>query len=528
MSENFNKIKKKYLTVAIIAACILGVCLGVALTCTLAVILKSCAVNIHWAVYIPIALLLSAGGAALFFFILRPDDKKIAKKLDSDFALRQKVQTMVEFSHADGEIHKLQREQTDEVLGEVAKKRVDLKWLLKFAFVPVIALAMLFAGIFVPARKSSAVDKHYDITTTHEAALNQLKDDVTGSSLETGLKTQVLFELDTLLDMLREAEYESTMKQSVITAVRNIDNHVADTNSYLKISAVLQKNDLTKDFAEAIVNGVVDYKNNTQLTYMNAVKKKEETVDDDVAAVILRWKDSYVEALNGMSGGDAAINLYQFAGAITTAVSDESLQIFAPAGGEEAAAFAALRSADGDRFFNLVTTFGENLAQHAVTVMEGNATLNADAMITSFIENSQAALGKQSYNCMMDEFVRNSLARIFGISRGELGSNLHVAPYPTNQGGGDEKPPNGSTDGGYAEGIHKYGSNDEILDPDTGEKKKYGDYINSERPDEGTYHDRYSQWAVDFIASADCPPEIAAYIRNYFDYLEKTKPADKN
>lgn len=520
MSENFRKIKKKYMTVAIVAACILGVCLGVALSCALAVVFKTCGVNVHWAIYIPVALVLSAGSACLFFFILKPNDKRIAKKLDKDFALNQKVQTMVEFAHIESEMHELQREQTDEALGEVAKKRVDLKWLLKFAFVPVIAAAMLFAGIFVPAKKSAAVDRPYDFTTTHKAALKNLIEDVNGSSLDAGLKTFFVFELDGLLGMLQDAEYESAMKSSVIKAVRNIDNHVADTNSYLKISAALKNNPLCDGFATAVVNSVVDYKNSTVLTYMNAVKEKEKTVDDDVAAVLTRWKTSYVEELDG--DDDRAITLMNFADAITAGIQDEELvKAFAPQSGEDVT--AAFRSADGDAFYKLVSALGENLYKHAEAVLKGEAAFAAASFFDNFITDSKTALGKQSYNCMMDEFVRNSLARIFGISRGELGSNLHVAPYPTQESGGNERPPEQSGDGGGSDGIHIYGSNDEILDPDTGEKKKYGDYINPDRPDEGTFHDRYSKWAVDFIASTDCTPEMAAFIRNYFEYLAKNQ-----
>ncbi|MDE7256921.1 MAG: hypothetical protein K2N50_03060, partial [Clostridia bacterium] len=163
MSENFRKIKKKYMTVAIVAGAILGACLGVALTCTLAVIFKTCAVNFHWALYIPVALVLSAGAGWLFFLLLKPDDKRIAKKLDSEFALNQKVQTMVEYAGVEGDLPELQRQQTDEVLGGVAKKRVNLKWLLKFAVVPVVAAAMLFAGIFVPAKKSEYFEPPFDI-----------------------------------------------------------------------------------------------------------------------------------------------------------------------------------------------------------------------------------------------------------------------------------------------------------------------------------------------------------------------------
>ena len=298
MSENFRKIKKKYLTVAIVAGCILGACLGVALTCALAVAFKTSGVRLHWAIYIPIALVLSAGAGFLFFLILRPDDKRIAKKLDRDYSLNQKVQTMVEFANVESDMHTLQREQTDEVLGGVAQKRVDLKGLLKFAFVPVIALAMLFAGIFVPAKKTTGyTEPGFDMTNSQEIQLKSLIEDVKGSSLEIGLKTFTVLELNNLLEMVRQAEYQSTMKGAVVDAVKNIDGFVADANSYLEIDGVLAKYEVLAPFATAVTNGVVSYKTGasaTNLTSINRVNKSRDEAEDKIEGVLSGWKNSYL------------------------------------------------------------------------------------------------------------------------------------------------------------------------------------------------------------------------------------------
>ena len=510
MSENFRKIKKKYMTVAIVAGCILGACLGVALTCALAVIFKTCGVNCHWAIYIPVALVLSAGAGYLFFLILRPDDKRIAKKLDRDFSLNQKVQTMVEFANVEGDLPALQRVQTDEALGAVAKKRVDLKWLLKFAFIPVIAAAMLFAGIFVPAKKSGYVDPAYDMPPVHKAALENLIADVKGSSLETEIKTYTVIELEVLLDMLQDAEYESTMKGAVINAVHKIDGFVADANSYLKIYNVMKDNEELTSFSRAVINGVVDYKNGVTLTKMDAVKAKERTVDDDIAAVLTRWETKYLESYSQdgtpLDSADSAIKLLGFADAIDTVLSDE---------GDEN--IKALKTAVSDGFYNSLTELAEILANHAEAVLNGEASFNAEGYLNNFIDNAKVALGKQSYNCMMDEYIRNRLSSIFGISRSEMGSNLHIAPNPTQESEGGEKDPQGS-EGSYGDGVHKYGSNEEILDVDTGEKKKYGDPVNPDN-ENYTYYNKYYDRAMEYIQSGDCPPEVAAYIRQYFAYL---------
>ncbi len=519
--------RKKYLTVAIAASCILGVCLGVALTCALAVIFKTCGINVHWAVYIPVALALSAGSAVPFFLLLRPDDKRIAKKLDKDFSLNQKVQTMVEFANVEGDIHVLQREQADEALGAVAKKRVDLKWLLKFSFIPVIAAAMLFAGIFVPAKKAAEyVPPPFTATPAHKVALESLIEDVEEkSSLDTGLKAFIGLELRGLVDMLEEAEYQSTMKGAVISAVHNIDSLIADTNTYLKIDAELKVEEVLQPFSAAVVNGVVNYKNYSNLTSMRMVGEREADAEDRIESVLEIWKSSYLAEYAPKADGatvgtplpveQAAIKLEDFADALIASLEEYAAQLES-----QPALFA--EDGESDALYDCLTALAEKLKEHAVSG-SGNDTLyynNIDGYLTGFITGAKVPLAKQSYNCMMDDYLRNALSRIFGISRSEFGSNAHVAPSPTQS----EKDPSGGkeeTNGGYGDGKHEYGSNDEILDPDSGEKKKYGDLIDPSNENGGTFYDKYYNRAMEYLNDPDKspPPEVAAYIRQYFTYL---------
>lgn len=537
MSENFNKIKKKYLTVAIVASCILGACLGIALTCALAVVIKTSGVNFHWAIYIPVALALAAGTGFLFFLILRPNDRRIAKKLDRDFALKQKVQTMVEFAHAEGDMHTLQREQTDEALGEVAKKPVDLKWLLKFLFIPVIALAMLFAGIFTPAKKSAYVEPPYDITDTHETALKNLIAEVEGSSLETGLRTFVVLELSGLLDVLKETEFQSDMKAAVIEAVHNIDALVADADSYLKIDGVLKSYEVVQPFSTAVVNAVVDYKNSPSLSSMNRVKEREKDAEERITNVLNRWKSKYLEEFAPKADGategtplpaeESALKLRGFADALTSGLADPRLERFAPQSGEEQS--LARAASAGDALYNAYTALAANLSEHSQSVNGSNDSMyyeNINGYLTAFISGSRAALATQSYNCMMDDYLRNVLSRIFGISRTEFGSNADVAPSPTEDENGDDDE-NKEDGGGYGDGVHKYGSNDQILDPDSGEQKKYSDPVNPDNAEYTFYHKYYDR-AMEYINSGKCPNDVAAYIRQYFAYLNNGMEEDKN
>lgn len=538
MSENFRKIKKKYLTVAIVASCILGACLGVALTCTLAVAFKASGVALHWAIYIPIALVLSAGSGFLFFLILRPDDKRIAKKLDRDFALNQKVQTMVEFSNVEtgekeigNEIIVLQREQADEVLGGVAQKRVDLKWLLKFAFVPVVALAMLFAGIFVPAKKTSGGDKEpiYNITDSHETALKNLIEDVEGSSLDPVLKVCIVVELDGLLDMLKKVELETEMEAAVTAAVRGIDKLVIDSNSYLKIDKVLAADEGLKAFSTAVKNGVVDYKNYKSLASMSRVREREKDAEERITNVLTSWKKAFLAEYTSKEEGatestplskeQAALKLYAFADALQIGLEAYAAQTESQP--------VLLAAEEGDALYKALCAVVEKLKEHSLNV-NGNDEMfyeNTDGYLTDFISGVKGALATQSYNCMMDEFVRYRLSNIFGIY---LGTNDEVAPAPTKDGNGSNNNNKEEGYGGYGDGIHRYGSDDEILDPDSGESKKYGDPVNPENAEYTFYHKYYDR-VKEYLDDKDnpLPDGVAQYIEQYFAYLNNGMEKDK-
>ncbi|MDE5789462.1 MAG: hypothetical protein K2H78_03480, partial [Clostridia bacterium] len=123
---------------------------------------------------------------------------------------------------------------------------------------------------------------------------------------------------------------------------------------------------------------------------------------------------------------------------------------------------------------------------------------------SAFVTDCVKALVTQSYNCMMDEYVRNSLARIFGINRSEFGDSPAVET-PSDSGNNDPQNPNSGSEG---PGEIKYGSDDLVLDVDTGELVPYGQLLN-----------KYYLAVTEHINSGACGDEIAMYIRQYFNLL---------
>lgn len=567
MSENFKKIKKKYTIMAIVAGVVLGVCCGVAVTCALAVAFKRCAIDFFWALYIPIALVLSAGFGAAFCFLLRPTDKKIAKKLDRQFALREKAQTMVEFSAADGAMATLQREQTDEALGEVAKKRVDLKWLWKFAFIPVLALAMLFVGIFVPAKKSVVVDPPYNMTEAQKTALSNLIENVRASNLSVkpnssagadphaklraslkeednlfpfanvvasgttfyytaskqitfsdGIKAKeqttdesiafIIEEaLNGLMDVLEKEQPQSVMKKAVISAIKIVDSTVASANSYAKLRSSLSSGgDNLVALGDSLAYGATFfYSKSSPVTSFDGVKAYEQLADESISEILKGWSAEFMEQFATkadensdpvpIAGAEASAKLYTFASALNARLEGSE---YAPKGaeGEKTDSLYAALSSLANGQLNLTGKYSN------VSAAAYYGSINSNC--TSFVGDAVKALVAQSYNCMMDEYIRNSLARIFGINRSEIGDSVAIV-LPENKNNHDPDNPNSGADVG---GDIIVGSDDLVLDVDTGELVPYG-----------TLLEKYYRAVTDHIESGACGDEVALYIRQYFALL---------
>lgn len=499
MTENFSRFKKRFRIISVIVGAAAGICLGLLVVGAVLLALKLSGTELHWAIYLAIGLGTAALCGTGAYFIAMPSDRKIAKKLDRDFALGEKVQTMVEFSTVEepSKMVLLQREQTDEALGAVAKRRINVKGLLKFAFIPVLAAAMFVGGVLTPMAKSSEpgeVDPPYDITVTQKTALLSLIADVEGSELAETVKTPMLEVLNGLVEKLEDTSTQSVMKDAVISAVKLIDGLVAAANDYLSAYTAIAGDELLKPLATATVEGVAFYKTGgTDLQSMDAVNVRYKEAPQEIYDLLYDWSAEFTAKFDEMTQiSQVTPVLSNFA---QTLYSKLIVEGDAPEIGQ---------SALYDAYRSLITGF---------TTLSGGVEglsfelflVEVDGVIDDAVEALTDELVAQSYNCMMDDYVRNSLAKIFGLSRTEIGSNETVIPDVGNDDDEEEGP---SHSGGYGEGDINYGSDDLVLDPDTLEKVPYGELI-----------DKYNAAIQERINAGDTPEELAKYIRKYFDAL---------
>lgn len=486
LSGIFNNIKKKYLTNAIVIGTVGGICFGLLLVGIVLLSLKLSEIDLHLGYYF----LIGFGAAVLFgvalFLILRPTDRKIAKKLDREYDLHEKVQTMIAYRNKEGDVIAVQREDASERLINLPKKRTNAVHLIKLAALPVVSLAIFFAAVFVPGTKPEPVSgntlKNWQIT-----AVSQLIDDVNKSALIDSYKTATVGILQGVKDELTDTESnEADIEETVLTAITEIDTVFA-ADSYAKIAAALHDNDGTEKFALAIENGVESYRLSTSITTYERVKERAETLEELVASTL----DGYMAiVLNDLTQTESLSEALSSLGSeIDGALSKSGVS-------ENDALYTSLKEF-ADVVVSISTDYDDTVAARQLE----------EALDSLSVTLTTRSLYQQSYHRMMREFVRERLAEIFGIDSVELPGNS-----TDNPGGNIDNPGNGGdkegTGGGYGRGDILYGSESVIYDPYEDEFVIYGKVIND-----------YYAMLLEQLANGTLSEEEESLISDYFSKL---------
>ncbi len=493
MNGNFSKIKKKHLTAALIASAVFAVCFALLCTGALLLAFKLCAVKLglYWIALAFAIVVVSAAAGGLLFLLIRPRDKKLAKKLDEGYNLGEKVQTMVEFRDCGDDMAVLQREQTEETLGQLRPKKMGAAKIVRLAIVPVLSVVMLLAGAIVPAGVSAdEVDPPFNPTEAQIVRLTQLMNEVKGSRLGDDLKNGVTVVLDNLLTGLENDETQSAMKESVLASVTMIDGMVAASNSAAAIYSKTGSEESAKAFATAVLGAAYYYRSDgIRLNDYESVERKYDKSETGVPAALERSIVKLTEGWEAFDGEALGEKLTSFLNEIAP---------YKSAGVAETdglyTAFAALESA-------LNTVKGKIGNGYTVE----NLLKETDDAFAAFVTNASPALSVQSYNTMMDEYVRTALGKIFGVDIPALVLPEGVQDGSSSNTGGDSNDNNG---GGGADGEFVGGSKDTIYYPPQEKYLPYMEVI-------GEYDKKISA----YIESGAISGELADIINMYLDIL---------
>ena len=250
MDENFLKFKKTVWLHILIKCIAAGVAAGFV---TVLAVLLPCTlygIKIFWLLYILIFIGGAAIGGGIAFLFLKTDDKKIAKRLDSEFKLRERVQTTLTYTGQSGDIYDLQRADTAAVLSSIPAPKLLFKNFVAFVLccsisgVGIVAAPVIAAT--VPPVFAQSVeepeDRPREITDWEWAALDELIDYVRASKkLDSFAKSGIVNQLEGLRSLLQSGVSQSTLPnfvQSTVIEIRNVvkaaeDNGISDEQKAL-------------------------------------------------------------------------------------------------------------------------------------------------------------------------------------------------------------------------------------------------------------------------------------------------------
>lgn len=478
--ENFRKLRRKFHIEALLKSIALGVSVGLITMAVTWALQKRAAAEWNVLLYLLLFAGVSLVASALAFLILRPSDKRIAKKIDKRADLQERTQTMHEFANESDEMVLLQRQDTEKRIAATQKSAFKPKRLWVYGVIGALACASIVAAALIPGKtvKPAAQppeqeyeeeEREFDLTMLEEL-IREVKD----SDMQDAAKQPVVAELEALLADLKLTDKAALMRDLVVQTIKDIDDAVEEVNTYRELAESINKSLIPT--AQSFSIGLVTCDPMDLSKYMTKIRtalEKSEYFVTDVKNLSQGIRDTMVN-----SGVADTEELYQRIYAFTTALED----------------YAAKCDQWDDE---------KKLAELETLFTESNQIIGL-------------SLEEQKINSDMRYYVIDRLKTIFGITDAEIGQLNSSSPAKLENIPPDEedKENNEGGDGGMGTGDTMYGSNEQIYDPTYEKDGVIGNHVVY-----GDVLDKYS--AIIAANKGELSQELIDLIDAYLNELNK-------
>lgn len=467
MKGNFLKFKRKLLLARIfksllaalsVGAIAGGVCLGLS---------RLAIVGFEPMLSLPIG----AGAFLLTFIIfylsLRTSDKKLARRLDSDFALHEKVQTALAFEGESGGMIELQREDAEETLKGIRTRRFKVRRVWIYVLALLLGAAVLVSGYLAPNKRDYVppeVIVPFEISEVQIAGIEELIKFVDSSQMEEPHKTEISDALKVLLEELKAATTEPEMQASLATALTAITEATYDSSSMTEIlNAMWNSSDEQVRLLAKALNtsswsdpdwGDYAEKYSEYRASFDVVGDSDEELSEEDKVLRLKWmlENFALKTGNALVASKipqtdplyTSLNKLVSVGALTE-------------NGDAVNGFSAIAAEmDGK-------TYGETMS-------------DVDGILDIMTDELYAVISQQKINTNVGEYTLKKLSALFAVpipafERPEFSKNSESSG---NIGEDHENDEDGPVGGGVGEGV-VFGSDDLVLNPLTGEYVEYGE-----------------------------------------------------
>ena len=245
MDVNFLKFKKKILIEALIKNSVISLSFGILSFSILFILNKLSIINLELIFSILISICFTLILFAILFLVFRPKNMKVAKRIDNQFNLNEKVQTMLAFKDENGDIYQLQRDDARDKLSKISIKNLKMKFNFIHYIIPILALVLCITSIAIPAKANDDINDDeppvlYDDEEVewYIVKINNLINYVNDSDIQTELKPRYVAELEGLIsdiemannmkDIIVLAAEECITDIEIITNLVNSNNEIAE------------------------------------------------------------------------------------------------------------------------------------------------------------------------------------------------------------------------------------------------------------------------------------------------------------
>ena len=492
MRDSFNKFKKIIILEVLIKCLVIGFSIGlISFSIPLIVIkLKELDFKTIYLVLIALGAWIIISG--VLFLLLKPNDKKIAKRIDTDLKLKEKVQTMLEFEKEDSFMINLQREDTIKTLSSSSIKELTIKISLFLIILFSLSMVLGVTAVAIPAPEViTPCEKHIDENVDGIC-------DVCGEVVEIDPNYQIdKWEILSILQLIEKVEKSNIDEHLKALYITELTKLVVDLESVDKVSQMT-----------AVVKTLIS-KLELELDIVNT--------NNEVYSVL---KTSDIGLIIGMAEDIRVLNVEKVSDAldgflILISGSKEAIREVETSFGQ------LLKSSNlnkNDELYLALVAFG-----NAINDCSANSDVNT--AVKEAIKNNKERvvldLTKQKENSDITEYVVTGLKEIFGIiDDGENNTNNDDSNQDSNNSNDrdddiDEDELENGNSGGLGTGEVIYGSDDTFFDPEQG-YVEYGDVVTQ------YYSDIFQK-----LNEGILPEEYREYFEKYFDILLKAEQEEK-
>lgn len=465
MSLQFLKIKRKIRFETILKCSAVSLSLGILVSSILIIIYKSLGLEYNLLYFILIGLGVFIVFDIVLFLIFNPSDVKVAKRIDKQLNLKEKIHTMVEYEGKNGPLVGLQRKDAEDKLASISIKKFKMKFSYYLLILPLMALAVCATSIIIKAKEPQQPPIEEPISGDPYAILQIriiIREVEANNVLMPAAKEAFVSHLEELIDNVNVENITRNQEVSFVNqTITEVSNSSSRVNSIDEIILAL-KNSNNEDM-HALGIAISEYSAETMNSSLDTIRAY--LVHASPSERRRRLEEYNVEGFD--------------------LIANERLEAT-----------------------DEMNVFFVNLQKNLTTAIESQ-TYNDDILqvIETAKSDLEAVVIKQKETLVVANYIEQSLIEIFQLPNND---ETPVNPAPPIGGVGDETTGEGNGGGGGSGDII-FAGDDLFYDPDGG-LLPYYEVIS-----------KYMTYIDGLIADGVIDEELRGYYVEYFNSLYNAK-----